>query len=42
METLVNGFKTNRAFAVTSLLVLLLLAIALAAPIISPFDPTHA
>ena len=42
METLVNGFKTNRAFAVTSLLVLLLLAIALAAPILSPFDPTHA
>lgn len=42
METLVNGFKTNRAFAVTSLLVLLLLAIALAAPVLAPFDPTHA
>ncbi|MDY4920021.1 MAG: nickel transporter permease [Phascolarctobacterium sp.] len=42
METLVNGFKTNRAFAVTSILVVVLLLIALAAPVLAPFDPTHA
>lgn len=42
METLINGFKTNRAFAVTSVLVLCLLLIALAAPVIAPYDPTHA
>ena len=42
METIINGLKTNRAFAVTSVLVLILLIIALAAPVIAPFDPTHA
>ena len=42
METLINGFKTNRAFAVTSFLVLLLIAIALAAPLIAPYDPLEA
>lgn len=42
METLVNGFKTNRAFMVTSILVLLLILIAVSAPILSPFDPTNA
>lgn len=42
METIVNGFKTNRAFAVTSVLVLCLLLIAIAAPVIAPYDPTHA
>lgn len=42
MGTLINGFKTNRAFAVTSVLVLCLLLIALAAPVIAPYDPTHA
>ena len=42
METIINGFKTNRAFAVTSVLVLCLLLIALAAPVIAPYDPTHA
>lgn len=42
METLLNGFKTNRAFAITSLLVLALIAIALAAPVLAPYDPTHA
>ena len=42
METLINGFKTNRAFAVTSSLVLLLIAIALAAPLIAPYDPLEA
>ncbi len=42
METIINGFKTNRAFAVTSVLVLCLLLIAIAAPVIAPYDPTHA
>lgn len=42
METIINGFKTNRAFAVTSVLVLCLLLIAFAAPVIAPYDPTHA
>lgn len=42
METIINGFKTNRAFAVTSVLGLCLLLIAIAAPVIAPYDPTHA
>ncbi len=42
METLVNGLKTNRAFAITSVLVLALLLIAVAAPAIAPYDPTMA
>ena len=42
METIINGFKINRAFAVTSVLVLCLLLIAIAAPVIAPYDPTHA
>ena len=42
METIINGFKTNRAFAVTSVLLLCLLLIAIAAPVIAPYDPTHA
>ena len=42
METIINGFKTNRAFAVTSVLVRCLLLIAIAAPVIAPYDPTHA
>jgi dipeptide ABC transporter, permease protein dppC len=42
METIINGFKTNRAFAVTSVLVLCLLLIAIAAPVIAPYDPTNA
>ena len=42
METIINGLKTNRAFAVTSVLVLVLIAIAFAAPVLAPYDPTHA
>ncbi len=42
METLINGFKTNRAFAVTSILVIALLIIAAAAPALAPYDPTQA
>lgn len=42
METIINGLKTNRSFAVTSLLVLALLLVAILAPVISPYDPTAA
>lgn len=42
METVINGLKTNRAFAITSFLVLCLLIIAAAAPLIAPYDPTVA
>lgn len=42
METLVNGFKHNRVFAITSILVLALLLIAVAAPVLAPYDPTQA
>ena len=42
METIINGFKTNRAFAVTSAKVLCMLWIASAAPVIAPYDPTNA
>ena len=36
MESLVKGFKENKAFRFTSLLVVLLLAITLLAPVIAP------
>lgn len=42
MNTLLNGLKTNRSFFITSLLVLLLLGVALAAPLIAPYDPLEA
>lgn len=42
MKTLIDGLKTNRAFLITSLLVLLLLGVALAAPLIAPYDPLEA
>lgn len=42
MKTLIDGLKTKRAFFITSLLVLLLLGVALAAPMIAPYDPLEA
>ena len=42
MATIINGLKNNRSFAITTGLVLILLLIALAAPLISPYDPTAA
>ena len=42
MESLVKGFKENKAFRFTSLLVVLLLAITLLAPVIAPHDPLTA
>lgn len=42
MQILINGLKTNRAFTVSSFFVLLLIAVALAAPLIAPYDPLEA
>ncbi len=42
METVIKGLKTNRAFAVTTILVFLFLLTAMAAPLLSPYDPTEA
>ncbi len=42
MEKLINAMRSNRAFAFSTLLVLLLLAIAAAAPLLSPYDPLEA
>ncbi len=42
MESLIKGFKENKAFRLTSILVFLLLAITVLAPVISPYDPLSA
>lgn len=42
MEDIINGLKTNRSFAICSFLVLLLIIIAIAAPVIAPHDPLEA
>lgn len=42
MQILINGLKNNRAFAVSSFFVLLLIAVALAVPLIAPYDPLEA
>lgn len=42
MENIINGLKTNRSFAICSLLVLLLIIVAIAAPVIAPYDPLEA
>lgn len=42
MRNFVNALKTNRAFAAASALVLLLILLALAAPLIAPYDPLAA
>ena len=42
MQIFINGLKTNHAFAVSSFFVLLLIAVALAAPLIAPYDPLEA
>ena len=42
MENLINGLKTNRSFAISSAFVLLLVIIAIAAPLIAPYDPLEA
>lgn len=42
MENLIKGFKENKAFRVTSLLVLLLILITVLAPVIAPYNPLEA
>ena len=42
MDAIIKGLRTNRAFAITSFLVLSLILIAIAAPLLVPYDPTHA
>ena len=42
METVIKGFKTNRAFAITSVLVFVLVVIAFSASLIAPYDPAFA
>lgn len=42
MENLVRGFKENKSFRFTTLLVILLLAITILAPVISPYNPLEA
>lgn len=42
MENLIQGFRKDRAFRITSLLVFLLIAIALLGPYIAPYDPLDA
>lgn len=42
MENLWKGFKENRSFRITTLLVVLLIAIILLAPVISPYSPLEA
>lgn len=42
MENLIKGFKDNKAFRVTSLLVLLLILITVLAPVIAPYNPLEA
>lgn len=42
MKIIFEGLKTNKTFAFSSLLVLLLLLVAVAAPVLAPYDPTEA
>ena len=42
MENIIKGFKENKAFRITSLLVFLLILITVLAPVISPYNPLEA
>ena len=42
MENIIKGFKENKAFRITSLLVLLLILITVLAPVIAPYNPLEA
>ena len=42
METIITGLKENRAFAITTVLVFLLIFVAVGAPLLAPYDPTEA
>lgn len=42
MENIIQGFNRNKAFRITSCLVILLLLITILAPVIAPYDPLDA
>lgn len=42
MENLLRGFQENKAFRISTLLVLILLIVAVSAPLIAPYDPLDA
>lgn len=42
MENILRGFKENKAFRITTSLALLLILIAIAAPVIAPYNPLEA
>lgn len=42
MENIIKGFKENKAFRITSLLVFLLILITVLAPVIAPYNPLEA
>ena len=42
MDKLLIGFKTNRPFAIYTILTVLLFTTALAAPLIAPYNPIDA
>lgn len=42
MENLLRGFQENKAFRISTLLVLILVIIAVSAPLIAPYDPLDA
>ena len=41
MENLLRGFQENKAFRISTLLVLILVIVAVSAPLIAPYDPLH-
>lgn len=42
MENLLRGFQENKAFRISTLLVLILVIVAVSAPLIAPYDPQDA
>lgn len=42
MENLLRGFQENKAFRISTLLVLILVIVAVSAPLIAPYDPLYA
>lgn len=42
MENLLRGFQENKAFRISTLLVLILVIVAVSAPLIAPYDPLDA
>lgn len=42
MENIIRGFKENKSFRISTLLVVLLLAVTILAPVIAPYNPLEA